>query len=123
MWWCVSTSQRIGLPGKRARVWPTSHSDCASVTGASNTIRWSLDLDHQAVVRAALGLEHARREFLQAQALRRARIVADVVRVEVGADELAADHPLVGHVARGGLRRVGAQLGRHLEGARVDRLD
>ena len=42
MWWCVSTSQRIGLPGNCARVAPTSHSDCASVTGASNTIRWSL---------------------------------------------------------------------------------
>jgi hypothetical protein len=79
-------------------------------------------LDEQAVVRAAGDVERARRDLLQAQTLRALGVVAHVVRIHVGADELAAEHPLVGHVAGGRLGRVRQHRSRNRQARLVDRL-
>ena len=106
----------MGLPGK-ARVCPTSHSDCASVTGASKTIRWSLIsttrlLCDPPCTWCTPGAISCRRSPCEP------RVVAGVVRIQVHADELAAQHPLVGHVAHRRLRRGAHSAG--IAGARVD---
>ena len=118
MWWCVSTSPADRLARElRAR---RAHQPHRLRVGHRRVQHDQVvaHLDHQAVVRAALDLVHAGRDFLQPQALRAARVEADVVGVHVGADELAAHHPLVGHVAHRRLRRAGAHVRRDLAGAR-----
>ena len=74
-------------------------------------------------MRAADHVLHARRELLQPQAAARgARVIAQVLGIEVSADELAAQHPLVRHAAGCRPGCVGAKCRRYLEPRAIDRL-
>src|SRR5207245_7438666 len=73
--------------------------------------------------RSAGAVGRARRERLQPRAAARgARVIAEVLGIEISADELAAQHPLVRHAAGCRLGCVGAKRRRYLEARAIDRL-
>ncbi len=78
-------------------------------------------LDDQAVVRAADHVLDAGRPLLEPKPGRRSRVVARRVRVEIGADELAPDHPLIRHGTGRGLRRPRLERGGNREPLGGDR--
>ena len=77
-------------------------------------------LDDERVVRPADHLRHAGSQLRKPQTGGGIGIEVHRVRVEIGADELPPDDPLVGHLARRGPGCPGAQLGGHLELRRRD---
>jgi hypothetical protein len=62
-------------------------------------------LDNQAMMRTTDHVLHAGCDLNQPQPCGGTRVKARVVRIEIGTDELAAQHPLIGHVTARWLRR------------------
>src|SRR4029077_17218922 len=102
MWWWVSTRYFTGLPRYFARMALRVQFDCQSETGESNTTTEFFIATTRLLGAAPPPCREPGARPPGGEVTAPPPIEARRLRVEIGADELAADDPLVRHVAVGG---------------------